>query len=550
MESDAHLIYTIVSGPSHGVLSGTGGSRTYAPADDYNGPDQITYEVTDRGDPDDCGAPGPACDAAMTSTVATITITVAAVNDAPVNTEPGAQATDEDTALTFSSGTGNALSVADVDVAETAGGKLEISLGVSHGTLTLGSIAGLSFSAGDGSADAGMTFRGLPGDVNAALEGLVYSPTPNYFGSAVLTVSTSDLGNTGSGGAKTDTDTVSITVRPVNDAPVVTLSGGTSSPEGGYLDYTFSTADVDSSTFALDLETCGANATLSLATFSSATGGGSFRCTFIDGNGSSTVRVRVTDTLLPSNTDEKIVSVSNVAPTPSLSVNGSVDCQASTSLTPSFTDPGANDGPWALDIDWGDGTHTAFTSSTRGAQAPKPHTYALANTYTVTLTVTDKDTGSATSTGTVITVTQVYTVKFLPPFDTSNPSNLIANTMKAGRTVPVKVTIYDACRGRYVTGSTGSTVTIGVSKASDTQGVHTDALETYADAGAANGNTNVFRWTGDGSTTGGGFWIYNLDSTSAYNGGPMTIGEIYRVNAFVGGIKATRDQWALLKPVK
>src|SRR5205823_8154469 len=53
----------------------------------------------------------------------TFLITVNAVNDAPVNVVPVAQATNEDTSKTFSSGGGNALSVSDVDVAETVGGK-------------------------------------------------------------------------------------------------------------------------------------------------------------------------------------------------------------------------------------------------------------------------------------------------------------------------------------------------------------------------------------------------------------------------------------------
>jgi PKD domain/Bacterial Ig domain len=441
--------------------------------------------------------------------------------------------------------------VADVDVAETPGGELRVTLSVSHGTLTLGGTAGLTFEAGsDGTDDPTMTFRGTPAALDAALNGLVYAPGLNYYGPETLSFFTNDLGNTGAPGAQVASATVDITVRPVNDAPVVTLYGGASSPEGGYLNFTFTTADVDSTTFTLDHRTCGSNATLSLGTFTASTGAGSFRCTFIDGNGSSTVQVRVTDGFLPSNTDQKVVAVSNVAPTPSVVLNGSVDCQTSISLTPSFTDPGVNDGTWSLDINWGDGSHTTFTAASQGAQAPKSHIYALPNTYHVTLTVTDKDTGSATTSATAVTVNQVYTVKFLPPFDTSNPSNLITNTMKSGRTVPVKITIYDVCRGAYVTGATASAVTIGVSKANDVTGASTDAVETYADAGAANGNTNLFRWTGDGSTTGGGFWIYNLDSTSAYNGGAMGVGQVYRINAFVGSVKATQYQWALLKPVK
>jgi len=187
------------------------------------------------------------------------------------------------------------------------------------------------------------------------------------------------------------------------------------------------------------------------------------------------------------------------------------------------------------------------------ANAPQPiaisqsHTYALAGSFTVTTSVKDKDGATGTDgAGNTITVNQTYTVAFLPPFDGSTPSNLITNTMKAGRTVPVKVTIFDNCRKVYVTGTT-STVTIGVSKATTANGVTTDAVETYSDAGNANGNTNLFRWTSDSS---GGFWIYNLDSTNAYNNGPMTIGETYRINVFVGAVKATVNQWALLKPTK
>ena len=101
--------------PAHGVLSGSGGARTYTPAADFNGTDSFTYEVTDRGDPDNCGAPGPACDAPLTSSTATVSITVGAVNDAPVNSLPAGPVValpGTDTPLA-------GISVADVD----AGGR-------------------------------------------------------------------------------------------------------------------------------------------------------------------------------------------------------------------------------------------------------------------------------------------------------------------------------------------------------------------------------------------------------------------------------------------
>ena len=65
---------------------------------DYNGTDSFTYRVIDRGDPDNCAA--APCDAAETSSTATVSITVDPVNDAPVATA-GSRTTDEDTPLTL-----------------------------------------------------------------------------------------------------------------------------------------------------------------------------------------------------------------------------------------------------------------------------------------------------------------------------------------------------------------------------------------------------------------------------------------------------------------
>ena len=61
-------------------------------------------------------------------------ITVNAVNDAPVNTVPPPQSTNEDTALVFTSGNGNAISISDVDA---AGSPVEVTLTATNGTITL-----------------------------------------------------------------------------------------------------------------------------------------------------------------------------------------------------------------------------------------------------------------------------------------------------------------------------------------------------------------------------------------------------------------------------
>ncbi len=151
-------------------------------------------------------------------------VAVAAVNDAPVIAAPGGQSVDEDNALIFSQDNSNAITVSDVDVAETPGGQLEVSLSVGSGTLTLSGTAGLDFSfagaQGSGVGDATMTFRGTAADINAALEGLTYAPGPDFNGSDTLAITTNDLGNTGAGGPLSDTKSVAITVNAVNDAPV------------------------------------------------------------------------------------------------------------------------------------------------------------------------------------------------------------------------------------------------------------------------------------------------------------------------------------------
>ena len=62
------LTYSIVTGPSHGTLSGTAPNVTYTATANYNGSDSFTFKANDGG---------------LNSNVATVSITVNAVNDAP-----------------------------------------------------------------------------------------------------------------------------------------------------------------------------------------------------------------------------------------------------------------------------------------------------------------------------------------------------------------------------------------------------------------------------------------------------------------------------------
>jgi hypothetical protein len=124
---------------------------------------------------------------------------------------PTGQAVLQNSQLVFSTGNGNAISIADPDA---GGNPVQETLTATNGTLTLGSTAGLSFSVGTGTNNSTMTFTGTIAAINTALQGLTYRPTTNFFGAASLTVNTNDQGFLGSGGAKIDNDVVAINVIP------------------------------------------------------------------------------------------------------------------------------------------------------------------------------------------------------------------------------------------------------------------------------------------------------------------------------------------------
>ena len=67
-----------------------------------------------------------------------------------------------------------------------------------------------------GNGTASVTIAGTAAQINAALAGLAYTGNLNFNGADTLTVATDD-------GTATDTDTIAITVNPVNDAPVNTV---------------------------------------------------------------------------------------------------------------------------------------------------------------------------------------------------------------------------------------------------------------------------------------------------------------------------------------
>jgi hypothetical protein len=218
--------------------------------------------------------------------------------------------------------------------------------------------------------------------------------------------------------------------------------------------------------------------------------------------------------------------------------NGTNGCRVSSTLSVVFTDDDASDTHTAS-VNWGDGSAEENLGTVAKSFAAS-HTYNAPATYTATVSVSD-GTDSDSETANVI-VLQTYTTAFLAPLDGSNPSRLIANTMKKGRVVPVKVTIYDDCAQTWVN-DPATNVTIDVKTASFTAN-STDSVETFSDAGASSNLSTSFRFNADSSIASGGFWIYNLDT----NG--FTIGShSYLVAPKVGSVLAN-STYAILKPTK
>ena len=78
-------------------------------------------------------------DGSFNSNTAAKTVSVAAVNDAPVNSVPGAQTTAMNTPKVFSTGNGNLISVADVDAAAAT---IQVQLVSTNGATTLSTLPG------------------------------------------------------------------------------------------------------------------------------------------------------------------------------------------------------------------------------------------------------------------------------------------------------------------------------------------------------------------------------------------------------------------------
>ena len=167
---------------------------------DFSGTESVVIEVNDLGN-----WSGPAKEA----TPHTITVTVAAENDAPTISIPaGLITTPEDVDKPITG-----LQISDPDV---GAGDMQVALNVNNGTLSLANgLAGLVHS-GDGTS--AISIQGKLNDINLALQGMVYSGDDDFNGTSTISINVSDLGNT-PGPAMTATAELPITVSAVNDKP-------------------------------------------------------------------------------------------------------------------------------------------------------------------------------------------------------------------------------------------------------------------------------------------------------------------------------------------
>ncbi|NEX83863.1 retention module-containing protein [Aeromonas rivipollensis] len=195
----------VLSGSQDAINALLAGGVTYQGEQDFNGQDALTMVTNDKGN---TGSGGALVDTDV------LPIEVQAVNDAPVTQVPAAMQVKEDGSLSLAG-----ISVKDVD-AGTA--PISMVLRVEHGVLTLLGAAGAVSVQGAGSSE--ITLVGSLDDLNNLINGnLHYEPAKDFWGQDNLTITTSDQGNTGSGGVLTDSAQIGIQVTAEADDPQLSL---------------------------------------------------------------------------------------------------------------------------------------------------------------------------------------------------------------------------------------------------------------------------------------------------------------------------------------
>ena len=292
------LAYIVRTPPAHGTLSGLPPNLVYRPEPDYFGPDTISFQVVD--------------DADALSNRATVTINVVGVNDAPVALASSVDTTEDAPAsftfaatdvdgdpLTFvldaTPTLGTVTAVAGLQAnfapAPTLSGEEQVAFHVTDGrldsapstlTLRVAALNDLPVAAPlgvtvrednavtvalvgtDAEGDAvtvQLDAQPARGSLEVAASGapnFTYRPDADFFGADSFTFSLCDAAGCGSPA------TVSLTVTPVNDAPVLGLVPDVDMLEDGSATFSLAATDVDGDPLTFSVVTEPSDGTLTL----------------------------------------------------------------------------------------------------------------------------------------------------------------------------------------------------------------------------------------------------------------------------------------------
>jgi PKD repeat protein len=134
-------------------------------------------------------------------------------------------------------------------------------------------------------------------------------------------------------------------------------------------------------------------------------------------DGAYDVAVTVTDRDGAAGAARFVVAVANVAP----GVPAPTDADTTEGISRSFMlgpfrDPGARDGPWVVEVDWGDGAKDTWSRNDR-SRFRTMHKYADDGVYRATVAVADKDGGTGSASFSV-------TVSNAPPWVSTPPDQI------------------------------------------------------------------------------------------------------------------------------
>ena len=285
VESQSLRIASVTSGTGGTVALNADGNVVFTPTAQFNGSASFSYIATD----------GSSANAVSNS--ATVTVNVAAVNDAPVAVDDILTAT-EDTAVTFMA-------------AQLLGNDTD----VESQSLRIASV-----TSGTGGTVA------LNADGN-----VVFTPTSQFNGPATFSYTATD-GSTAN--ATSTSTTVTVNVAAVNDAPVAPVAATVSVAENTIEVGTFAATDVDNATLAYSLS--GTNA--ELFNINASTGSVTFKASpnYEAAQKTFNFNVMATDSGKLSSTQGVTVNVTDVNEAPTaVALNNTVTSLAENTVTTS-----------------------------------------------------------------------------------------------------------------------------------------------------------------------------------------------------------------------